>query len=211
MSLTNYSPEANIKLDCKIIKKLLSYLHLICISAWYKGKELGFAGGEKILVWSANFLTYMYEVCPESIQPHAMKNGDIHWRYKIQETLYIGQWCFSPLQSRHLGTSHRSLLMAARTHSTFSGAQLIAGLPECGSLPADSQPPLRHSCHTFVRIALVTSSPKAFWITWIVFMEEHPSLMQNLMQIHCSTRSVILNAQPHSTRADLAASSPRTN
>ena len=27
---------------------------------------------------------------------------------KIQETLYIGQWCFSPVQSRHLGTSHRS-------------------------------------------------------------------------------------------------------
>ena len=25
---------------------------------------------------------------------------------KIQESLYIGQWCFSPLQSRHLGTSH---------------------------------------------------------------------------------------------------------
>ena len=27
---------------------------------------------------------------------------------KIQETLYIGQWHLSPLQSRHLGTSHSS-------------------------------------------------------------------------------------------------------
>ena len=29
------------------------------------------------------------------------------WK-KRQETLYIGQWCHSPLQSRHLGTSHSS-------------------------------------------------------------------------------------------------------
>ena len=29
-----------------------------------------------------------------------MKNRDIYWkRYKIQETLYIGQWCLSPLRS----------------------------------------------------------------------------------------------------------------
>ena len=38
-----------------------------------------------------------------------MKNRDIYWGiYKIQETLYIGQWYLSPLQSRHLGTSHGS-------------------------------------------------------------------------------------------------------
>ena len=38
-----------------------------------------------------------------------MKNRNIYWgRYKIQETLYIEQWCLSPLQSRHLGTSHSS-------------------------------------------------------------------------------------------------------
>ena len=33
----------------------------------------------------------------------------------------------------------------------------------------------------------------AFWIIRIVSMCECSSLMQNLMQIHCSTRSVILN------------------
>ena len=32
-----------------------------------------------------------------------------------------------------------------------------------------------------------------FWIIWIVSMEECSSLRQNLMQIHCSTCSVILN------------------
>ena len=38
-----------------------------------------------------------------------MKNRDIYWRrYKTQETSYIGQWPLSPLQSRHLGTSHSS-------------------------------------------------------------------------------------------------------
>ena len=34
----------------------------------------------------------------------------------------------------------------------------------------------------------------AFWITQIVFMDECSRLMQNLMQIHYSTHSVILNA-----------------
>ena len=33
----------------------------------------------------------------------------------------------------------------------------------------------------------------AFWIIWIVSVEECSSLMQNLMQTHCSTCSIILN------------------
>ena len=33
----------------------------------------------------------------------------------------------------------------------------------------------------------------AFWIIWIVSVEECSSWTQNLTQIHCSTRSVILN------------------
>ena len=40
----------------------------------------------------------------------------------------------------------------------------------------------------------------AFRITWIVFAEECSSLMQNLMQIHCSTQSFWIR-QPRSTRA----------
>ena len=33
-------------------------------------------------------------ICPESIQPFNMKTRDIYWRrYKIQEMLYVGQWC----------------------------------------------------------------------------------------------------------------------
>ena len=35
----------------------------------------------------------IYKACPECIQLRNMKNGDIYWRrYKIQETLYTGQW-----------------------------------------------------------------------------------------------------------------------
>ena len=42
-------------------------------------------------------------------QPCTRKNRDIYWRrYKIQETLCIGRWHLSSLQSRHLGTSHGS-------------------------------------------------------------------------------------------------------
>ena len=44
-----------------------------------------------------------------SIRLHAMKNRNIYWRRnKIQETLYIGHWCLSIFQSRHLGASHSS-------------------------------------------------------------------------------------------------------
>ena len=38
------------------------------------------------------------------------------------------------------------------------------------------------------------SMDAAFWIIWITSAEECLSLMQNLLQIHCSTHSVILNA-----------------
>ena len=42
-------------------------------------------------------------------QPCNMKNRDTDWRrYEIEETLYIGQWCLTPLPSRYLGTSHSS-------------------------------------------------------------------------------------------------------
>ena len=47
------------------------------------------------------FHFWVFEISPESIQPCAMKNRDIYWKqFKIQETLYIGQWNLSPLQSR---------------------------------------------------------------------------------------------------------------
>ena len=88
---------------------------------------------------------------------------------------------------------HWFLLIAAHTCSTFSGDLLVAGLPERGSLSTDSLPSWKRLCHTFICAALIASSPKGFWIIQIVSAEECSSLTQNLMQIHCSTHSVILN------------------
>ena len=54
-----------------------------------------------------------------------MKNRGIHWRrYKIQETLYIGQWCLSPLQSRHLRTSHSSPRVSSTVQNTLQNPLL---------------------------------------------------------------------------------------
>ena len=50
-----------------------------------------------------------YEGCPEDVQPCNMKNRDIYWRkYKIQETLCIGQWHLSPLQTAPWNLTHLS-------------------------------------------------------------------------------------------------------
>ena len=49
-----------------------------------------------------------------------MKNRDIYWRrYKTQETMDIGQCCLSPLESRHLGTSHRFSQLPSAAPSYF--------------------------------------------------------------------------------------------
>ena len=110
---------------------------------------------------------------------------------KISDTVVFG---IPRSASRSHTVSHRSLLIAARTRSTFSGALLVAGLPERGSLPTDSWPSLKSLYNTLICTALIALSPKTFWIPWIVSTEECSSLKENLMQIHCSTRSVILNA-----------------
>ena len=49
-----------------------------------------------------------------------------HLVKKKQETLYIGQWCLSPFQSRHLGTSHSSPNLHQLPHCIF--LNLINGL-----------------------------------------------------------------------------------
>ena len=68
--------------------------------------------------------------------------------------------------------THRSLLSAARTRSTFSGVLLAAGLPECGLLSTESQPSLKLLCHTFICAALMASSLKVCWYIRIVTVEE---------------------------------------
>ena len=73
-------------------------------------------------IYASTNKTSKYIVCPDSIQPHSMKNRGISWRrYKTQET-YIWQWHLTSLQNRHLGTSHSS--------------------PKCSQLP----------CHNFLNL-----------------------------------------------------------
>ena len=110
---------------------------------------------------------------------------------KISDTVVFG---IPRAALRSHSVRHQSLLIAAHTQSTFSGVLLVAGLPESGSLSTDSQPSLKCLCHNFTCAAFTASSLRAFSIIQIVSTEECSSLMQNLMQIHCSTHSVILNA-----------------
>ena len=116
---------------------------------------------------------------------------------KISDTVVFGI-------PRSASSSHtvscQSLLIAAHPRSTFSGVLLVADLPECGSLSTDSWPSLKCLCHTFICATFIASSPKVFWIIQIVSAEECSCLTQNLMQIHCSTRSFWM-WWPHSTRA----------
>ena len=176
------------------------------------------------------YIHYIYEVCPEDIQPCNMKNRDIYCRkYKIQETLCIGQWCFSPLQSGHLGTSHSSPsqhqvapLYFLESHgwskiSSLSKVILVLGkarsrrAPNLGCRGAESpgwfDVSPKHSAWDMMHEQ--ASCPNeaanhqlpiavAFWILWIVSVEECSSFTQNLMQVHCCTRSFWMR-RPHST------------
>ena len=64
-----------------------------------------------------------------------------------------------------------------------------------GVLPKNSAQDVIHECVCCLDEADIHQLPivAAFWIIQIVSMEEFSSLTQNLMQIHCSTCSVILN------------------
>ena len=151
----------------------------------------------------------MYKICPEGIQPCNMKNRDIFWRtYKIQETLYIGQWCLSSLQSRLLGPQQFfQLPSAAPFKGDFSlGKTRSHRAPNLGSRGAESpgwfdvllknsaQDVIHERVHCHDKATnhqLLIAA--AFWIIWIVSVKECSSLTQNLIQIHCSTHSDILN------------------
>ena len=54
----------------------------------------------------------------QKVSSHVLSKIEISLK-KIQETLYTGQWCLSPLQSRHLETSHRSSSISS-TFKTWS-------------------------------------------------------------------------------------------
>ena len=66
----------------------------------YAPFPLAIITGDCVYVLYIQGLCREYPAMPYETQRHLLK--------KIQETLYIGQWCFSTLQSKHLETSHNS-------------------------------------------------------------------------------------------------------
>ena len=171
----------------------------------------------------SSFLSIPYKVCPEGIQPCNMKTRDIYWRrYKIQETLHTGQWCLSLLQGRDFGTSHSSpnhnqlphhyfpeshwwseisslsniVFEKARSHRMpnlgCSGAESPGWFDVSPKISAwDVMHEQAHCCDEAANQWLPIAA--AFWIVWIIPTKECSSLAQNLMQVCCSTHSVILN------------------
>ena len=142
----------------------------------------------------------------------------------MHESLYIRQWCLNPLRSRHLGTSHSSPsplplhiflnLINGQSEISFlskvilvlakAGSHRVSNLGHRGTespgwyevLPKNSARDVMHEwapCHDEAASHQFLIA-EAFWIIGTVSMEECLNLMQNAMQIHCSTRSVILNA-----------------
>ena len=160
----------------------------------------------------------------QKVSSHVLRKRDIYWRlYKIQETLYVGQWCLSPLQSRHLGTSHSSsschqlpchilLNVTDSLKSSLTKVILVFGKarncrpPNLGSrvfespgwFDISSKNSAQDVIHEWVRChdeAANHQLPIAagFWILQIVSVKECSRLTQNLMQICCSTLPVIFN------------------
>ena len=160
----------------------------------------------------------------QNISSHVIWNTDIYWRrYKTQETLYIGQWHLSPLQSRILGTSHSSpnrhelpcdsfldLTHGLKSHpfqrwfyfwekTEVARCQIWAleGLSHLADLMF-----LRRTLHSELHRRMCWDKaarpplPIAadFWLTGIVSTEECSGLTQTLMQTRWSSCWVILNA-----------------
>ena len=87
--------------------------------------------------------------------------------------------------------NRRSGSIASRTRTILSNLFVVEGLPERESLSTEVQPPLKRLYHSFIRVLLIHSFPKAICIIWIVSELVFPSWKQNLMQIRWSCLSVI--------------------
>jgi hypothetical protein len=73
--------------------------------------------------------------------------------------------------------------------------RLVEGLPGHGSLSTDVRPSSKRLNHSFMREMLMASSPKACWISLMIFTSVSPSFWQILMQYRCSSSSFRNNWQ----------------
>ena len=164
----------------------------------------------------------------QNISSHVIWNTDIYWRrYKTQETLYIGQWHLSPLQSRHLGISHSSpyhhqlpcdiflnltnglkslpfqrwFYFWEKTEVARCQICAVAGLSHLADLMF-LQRTLHSELHQWMccdKAASQLPIAPSFWLMGIVSTEECSGLTQTLMQTRWSSCSVIRMQGPHTT------------
>ena len=110
--------------------------------------------------------------------------------FKLSQTVVFGiPRSFSSSRT----VNRRSLSIASRTRSILSNVFVVEGRLERESLSTEVRPPLKRFYHSFIRVLLIHSFPKAFCIIWIVSELVFPSWKQNLMQIPWSCFSFIFN------------------
>ena len=175
----------------------------------------------------------LYKACPEGVQPRNMENRDIYWRrHKIQETLYILQWCLNSLQSRHLRTSHSSpnghylpshiFLNLWGSETSSMSKDLVLGKSISHRVSNQGWTGQTFSQTTLHDAQHVAGGVTLWWcscqspVAHSCSLQSHPnslhrrmiSLTWNLMQILCSIGSVTLNVMATSTHAHSGASTP---
>ena len=103
--------------------------------------------------------------------------------FKISQTVIFG----IPRSFYNSRTvNRRSTSIASRTRLILSNVFVVEGRTERESLSTEVRPPLKRLYHSFIRVLLIPSFPKAFSIIWIVSELVFPSWKQNLMQIRWS-------------------------
>lgn len=133
-----------------------------------------------------------------------------HLLKEIEEILFTGQWGLSPLQSKPLGTSDISPRVSYTVQNSLQNPLLESSSLGClaffpwVSLPVWNpvkghfsfweKPEVAGCQNLAVGWLNREKNIKAFGIIQIVSVEEFSSLTHNLMQIRCSTCSVIWNA-----------------
>ena len=85
--------------------------------------------------------------------------------FKISQTVVF---CITRSFSSSLTVNRRSPSIASRIRSILYNVFVVEVRPERESLSTEVRPPLKRLYHSYIRVLLIHSSPKAFCIIWIV-------------------------------------------
>jgi hypothetical protein len=87
--------------------------------------------------------------------------------------------------------------MISQIFRTFSVVLLVLSRPEHSPFSADTQLALKCECHSKTAVCLKECSPKASRSISRVSVADLPSVMQNLLQAHCSILPSITDKMKH--------------